>query len=198
MAPDRFSGTDLDQDAEALVRLVECKINFALGTEPEPGELELVIYLFRKEALFSSLLRGPAPEWYGSAIQDAMAWNEVRTLFITRFSDGRNKIQTQNGSWTMYTRRWRGDSKLPSPNIENSGQRLAWRYGWSRSGWPACWTHRTSSAKKTKIHFLHTKGTSTKIPTTKSSRIFCGTSKCDLERFFNTFNQERCILPSLY
>ena len=92
-ALDNFSGTDPDQDAEAFIRLIECKINFALGTEPEAGELEHAIYLFRKKALFFSLLRGPAAEWYGSAMQDAMTWNEVRTLFITRFSDGRNKFR---------------------------------------------------------------------------------------------------------
>ena len=62
-------------DAEAFIHLIECKITFALGTKPEAGELEHVIYLFRKEALFSSLLRGPAAEWYGSTIQDAMTWD---------------------------------------------------------------------------------------------------------------------------
>ena len=93
LALDKFSGTDPDQDAEAFIRLIECQINFALGTEPEAGELEHVIYLFRKKAFFSSLLRGPAAEWYGSTFQDVMTWDEVRTLFITRFSDGRNKIR---------------------------------------------------------------------------------------------------------
>ena len=77
LALDKFSGTDPDQDAEAFIRLIECKINFALGTEPEVAALEHVIYLFRKIASFSSLLRGPAAEWYGSTIQDAMTWDEV-------------------------------------------------------------------------------------------------------------------------
>ena len=93
LALGKFSGTDPDQDAEAFIRLIECKINLALGTEPEAGELEHVIYIFKKKALFSSLLRVPAAEWYGSTIQDAMTWDEVRTLFITRFSDGRNKFR---------------------------------------------------------------------------------------------------------
>ena len=93
LALDKFSGTDPDQDAEAFIRLIECKINFALGTEPEAGELEHAIYLFMKKTLFSPLLRGPAAEWYGSTIQDAMTWDEVRTLFITRFSDGRKKFR---------------------------------------------------------------------------------------------------------
>ena len=92
-ALDKVSGTDSDQDAEAFIRLIECKINFAHGTEPDEADLEHVIYLFRKKALFSSLLRGPAAEWYGSTIQDAMTWNEVRTLFTTRFSDERNKFR---------------------------------------------------------------------------------------------------------
>ena len=39
------------------------------------------------------MLKGPAAEWCGSTIQDAMTWKEVRTLFITRFSDGRNKFR---------------------------------------------------------------------------------------------------------
>ena len=93
LALDKFSGTDPDQDAEAFICLIECKINFALGTEPDAAADEHVIYIFRKTALFSSLLRGPAAEWYASTITDAMIWNDVRTLFITRFSDGRNKFR---------------------------------------------------------------------------------------------------------
>ena len=90
---EKFSGTDPDQDAEAFIRLIECKNNFALGTEPDEVDDAHVIYLFRKKALFSSLLKGPAAEWYGITIQDAATWNDVRTLFITRFSDGRNKFR---------------------------------------------------------------------------------------------------------
>ena len=50
----KFSGTDPDQDAEAFIRLIECKINFALETEPDAAADEHVIYLFRKKALFST------------------------------------------------------------------------------------------------------------------------------------------------
>ena len=93
LALDKFSGTDPDQDAEAFIRLIECNINFALGTEPDAATDEHIIYLFIKKALFSSLLRGPAAEWYASTITDDMIWNDVRTLFITRFADGRNKFR---------------------------------------------------------------------------------------------------------
>ena len=72
VALDKFSGTDLDQDAEAFIRLMECQNNFALGTEPEAAADEHVTYLFRKKDLFSSLLRGPAAEWNGSTITEAM------------------------------------------------------------------------------------------------------------------------------
>ena len=88
LALDKFSGTAVDQDAEAFIRFIECKINYALGAEPDEADAEHVIYLFRKKALFSSLLRRPAAEWQGSTFQDAMIWSEVRTLFITRFSNG--------------------------------------------------------------------------------------------------------------
>ena len=60
LALGKLSGTDPDQDAEAFIRLIECKVNFALGTEPEAAAGEHFIYLFGKKALFSSLLRGPA------------------------------------------------------------------------------------------------------------------------------------------
>ena len=93
LALNKFSGTDPDQDAEAFIHLIECKINFALGTEPDAAADEHVIYLFRKKTSFSSLLRGPAAEWYASTITYAMIWNDIRTLFITRFSDGRNKFR---------------------------------------------------------------------------------------------------------
>ena len=89
---DKFSGTDPDQDAESFIQLIERKINFALGDAPADAG-ELVNYTFRKKALFSSLLRGPAAEWYESNITNATTWENVRTNFITRFSDGRYKFR---------------------------------------------------------------------------------------------------------
>ena len=88
LAVDKFSGTD----AESFIQLIERKINFALRDEPADAG-ELVNYIFRKKALFSSLLRGPAAEWYESNITNATTWENVRTNFITRFSDGRNKFR---------------------------------------------------------------------------------------------------------
>ena len=76
LAVDKFSGTDPDQDAEAFIQLIERKINFALGDAPADAG-ELVNYTFRKKALFSSLLRGPAAEWYESKITNATTWQNV-------------------------------------------------------------------------------------------------------------------------
>ena len=95
LAIDKFSGTDPDQDAESfiqLIQLIQRKINFALGDAPGDAA-ELANYTFRKKALFSSLLRGPAAEWYESNITNATTWENVRTNFVTRFSDGRNKFR---------------------------------------------------------------------------------------------------------
>ena len=85
LAMDNFYGTDPDQDAETFIQLIERKINFALGDAPgDAGEFEN--YTFRKKALFSSLLRGPAAEWYEINITNATTWENVRANFITRFS----------------------------------------------------------------------------------------------------------------
>ena len=87
-----FSSTDPDQDADSFIQLIERMINFALGDAPADAG-ELANYTFRKKALFSSLLRGPAVEWYESNITNATTWENVRTNFITRFSDGRSKFR---------------------------------------------------------------------------------------------------------
>ena len=92
LAIDKFSGTDPDQDAESFIQLIERKINSALGDAPADAG-ELLNYTFRKKALFPSLLRGPAAEWYESNITNATTWENVRTNFITSFSDGRNKFR---------------------------------------------------------------------------------------------------------
>ena len=92
LALDNFFGTDPDQHAESFIQMIERKINFALGDAPANVDA-LANYNFHKKALFSSLLRGPAAEWYGSTIETATPWEDIRTNFITRFSDGRNKIR---------------------------------------------------------------------------------------------------------
>ena len=90
VALDKFSGTDPDQDAESFVQLIQRKINFVLGDAPADPD-ELVSYTFCKKALFSSLLRGAAAEWYENNVENATTWADTREQFITRFSDGRNK-----------------------------------------------------------------------------------------------------------
>ena len=92
LALDKFSGTDPDQDAESIVQLIERKIYFALGDAPADPD-DLVSYTFSKKALFSSLLREPAAEWYENNVENATTWPDTREQFITRFSDGRNKFR---------------------------------------------------------------------------------------------------------
>ena len=43
LALEKFSATDPDQNAEAFISLIECKINFALVTELDAADLEHVI-----------------------------------------------------------------------------------------------------------------------------------------------------------
>ena len=92
LALDKFSGTDADQDAESFIQLIERKINFALGDVPAKPDT-LANYNFRKKAFFSSLLRGPAAGWFGSTIEAATPSEDIRTNFVTRFSDRRNRVR---------------------------------------------------------------------------------------------------------
>ena len=85
LALNKFSGTDPNQDAESFVQIIERKIDFALGDAPADPDV-LVSYTFRKKALFSffsSLLRGPAAEWYENNIENATTWAATREQFIT-------------------------------------------------------------------------------------------------------------------
>ena len=89
---DNFSGNDLDENAKSFLLTVENKINFSLGSRPT-DVAERARYLFIKKSLFSSLLRGPAAEWYADSINDAPTWDQIRTAFIGRFSDDRVKYR---------------------------------------------------------------------------------------------------------
>ena len=101
-----FSGTDPNQDAESFIQLVERKIVFALGNAPGDAG-DMANYTFRKKALFSSLLRGPAAEWYENNFTNATTWESVRTNFITKLSGGPNKLR-----YRMEVKHWiRGDGK---------------------------------------------------------------------------------------
>lgn len=104
---DLFTGDDPNEDAESFVRSVERKINFTLGAQrpalnPADGHNAAAInnrneeierYNFRRKALFSSLLKGSAAEWYENHVLDGTAWNDVRTNFLARFIDGRDKYR---------------------------------------------------------------------------------------------------------
>ena len=92
LAIDKFSGTDRDQGVDSSFQLIERKVNFALGDSPGDA-LELAKNTFSKKAPFSSLLRGPAAEWYDNNITNYTTWETVRTNFLTRFLDGRNKLR---------------------------------------------------------------------------------------------------------
>ena len=92
LALEKFSGNDPDQDEKSFLLTVENKINFSLGSRPT-DIAEGTGYLFRKKALFSSLLRGTAAEWYADSINDAATWNQMRTTFIDRLSDDRDKYR---------------------------------------------------------------------------------------------------------
>ena len=92
LALDKFLRNDTHQNAKSFLLTVENKVNFLLGSR-QTDAAERARYLFRKKALFSYLLRGLAAEWYADSINDAATWDQIRTAFIDRFSDDRDKYR---------------------------------------------------------------------------------------------------------
>ena len=99
---EKISATEPEDDADAFVKQVQHKIKVTLGQLPAPSN-DRENYLFRQRALFASLLRGPAAEWYAANIKEedaAHTWDFLKREFRTRFTDGRDRyrfrIQAEN------------------------------------------------------------------------------------------------------
>ena len=60
-------------------------------TENEDGERTRD--LFCKKKRFSSLLRGTVAKWYADIISDGHDWQHIRSHFLARFSDNRDKYR---------------------------------------------------------------------------------------------------------
>ena len=92
IALEKFTGLDLSEDAQELFSLIQTKIQFSLGTRvPAVADLQAA-YDARQNALFGSVLRGPAAQWF-ETLAPALAWNEIRNQFITRFTDAKYKYR---------------------------------------------------------------------------------------------------------
>ena len=67
LALEKFIGIDSSEDPTAFIRLLEKKISFSLGSRPATNENNIqTVYDDRRKALFGSVLRGPAAEWFDS------------------------------------------------------------------------------------------------------------------------------------
>ena len=67
LALEKFIGIDSSEDPTAFIRLLEKKISFSLGSGPTVNENNIqTVYDDRRKALFGSVLRGPAAEWFDS------------------------------------------------------------------------------------------------------------------------------------
>ena len=89
LALEKFIGIDSSEDPIAFIRFLEKKIGFSLGSRPATNEKNIqTVYDDRRKALFGSVLRGPVAEWFDS-LDAALTWNEIKTQFIARFTDGK-------------------------------------------------------------------------------------------------------------
>ena len=110
LAIEKFSGTDPDQVTETFIQLIERKINSALGDAPENAG-ELANYTFRKKALFFSLLRGPVAREQSYQRNNLGECSNKIHHWVFRWT---KRIPIPNGSGTLYNRRWKRNSELPT------------------------------------------------------------------------------------
>ena len=92
IALEKFTGLDPSEDAQDFINLIIRKIQFSLGTRPAADPDQAAVYDARQRALFGSVLRGPAAQWFES-LNPALAWNDIRTQFIARFTDEKDKYR---------------------------------------------------------------------------------------------------------
>ena len=88
---EKFTGLDPSEDVADFLSLIERKIEFSLGIRPGQGDAQNA-YDARRKALFGSVLRGPAAQWFDS-LPAAEPWDDVRTGFLNRFTDEKDKYR---------------------------------------------------------------------------------------------------------
>ena len=82
LALEKFIGNDSSEDRTAFIRLLEKKISFSLGSRPAVIESNIqTVNDDRRKALFGSVLRGPAAEWFDS-LEAALTWDEIKSLLL--------------------------------------------------------------------------------------------------------------------
>ena len=78
----KFIGIDSSEDPTAFIRLFEKKFSCSLGSRPAVNEKNIqTVSGNQKKALFSSILRSPAAEWFDS-FEAALTWEEIKTQYI--------------------------------------------------------------------------------------------------------------------
>ena len=81
------------EDVADFLSLKERKMEFFLGLRPGAGD-DQNAYDARRKALFGSVLRGPAAQWFNS-MPPAEPWDDVRTNFLDRFTDVKDNYRKQ-------------------------------------------------------------------------------------------------------
>ena len=87
LALDKFIAIDSSEDPTAFLGSLEKRNSFSLGSRPATNKNnEQSVCDDRGKALFGSVLRGPAAEWFDSLETTYFFWNEIKTQFIARFT----------------------------------------------------------------------------------------------------------------
>ena len=77
---ENFTGLDPRENVADFLSLLERNIEFSLRVRAGPADAQND-YDTRRKALFGSVLRGPAAQWFDS-LPPAEPWYDVRTGFL--------------------------------------------------------------------------------------------------------------------
>ena len=111
-----FIGTESSEDPRAFIWLLEKKISFSLGSRPTTNENKIqTVYDDRRKALFGSVSRGPAAEWFDS-LEAALTWEGMKTQFTARFTDGKMQYRFRIEAENL--------KRQPDENIKSSIHRI--------------------------------------------------------------------------
>ena len=86
---EKFTGLDPNEGVANFSSLIERKIEYSMGVRPGTGDAQNG-YDARREALFGSVLKGPAAQLFDS-LPVAEPWDDVRAGFLNRFTDEKVK-----------------------------------------------------------------------------------------------------------
>ena len=124
IALEKVTALNPTEDAQEFFSLKRRKIQFLLETRNPADAYLQAAYDAIQKALFRSVLRGPAAQWF-ERLAPALAWKENRNKFITRFTEAKDEYRKKIEVESIEMQPDELIKKLFSPSNKRSSKRMA-------------------------------------------------------------------------